>query len=82
MPVVFAGALVIARNVARPLADITRVTEQVAGGDASIAIPFSDRGDEIGALARSISVFQQAMQSNDALNRTVIDDAATRAVGH
>ena len=27
-----------------------------------VAIPFNDRGDEIGALARSISVFQQAMR--------------------
>ena len=77
-----AGALVIARNVARPLADITRVTEQVAGGDASIAIPFSERGDEIGALARSIGVFQQAMRHNEELNRTVVDDADMRARRH
>ena len=74
-----AGAIVIARGVARPLADITRVTEQVAGGDATVTIPFSDRGDEIGALARSIGVFQQAMRHNEELNRTVVDDADTRA---
>jgi methyl-accepting chemotaxis protein len=52
-----AGATLISRNVAKPIADITRITEAVAAGDASIAVPFSDRRDEIGALARSIAVF-------------------------
>ena len=74
-----AGAVVIARAVAKPLAAITRVTEQVAAGDAAIAIPFGDRSDEIGALARSIGVFQQAMRHNEELNRTVVDDADMRA---
>ncbi|MBI2713283.1 MAG: HAMP domain-containing protein [Rhizobiales bacterium] len=73
------GAFLIWRAVARPLAEITRVTEQVAGGDATVTIPFIDRGDEIGALARSIGVFQQAMRHNEELNRTVVDDADTRA---
>jgi methyl-accepting chemotaxis protein len=73
------GAVVIARNVAKPLAEITRVTEQVAANEAGVSIPFSTRGDEIGALARSIGVFQQAMRHNEELNRTVIDDANARA---
>ena len=73
-----AGAAVIARGVAKPLADITRVTEQVAAGEAGVAIPFSERGDEIGALARSIGVFKQAMRHNEELNRTVVDDAEQR----
>ena len=74
-----AGAVVISRYVARPLADITRVTEQVAAGQADVSIPFSDRGDEIGALARSIGVFKQAMRHNEELNRTVVEDAEARA---
>ena len=74
-----AGALVISRSVAKPIADITRVTEAVAAGDASISVPFSERSDEIGALARSIGVFQRAMRSNEELNRTVRGDAEMRA---
>ena len=74
-----AGTMVIWRGIAKPLADITRVTEQVAAGDAFVPIPFSDRGDEIGALSRSIGVFQQAMLNNEDLNRTVVDDAQARA---
>jgi methyl-accepting chemotaxis protein len=72
------GVLLISRGIVNPLTEITRVTETVAKGGDNISIPFRERGDEIGALARSIGVFQQAMQKNDALNRTVRDDAAMR----
>ncbi len=74
-----AGAWVISHSITRPIAEITHVTEAVAAGDASIAVPFGDRKDEIGALARSIAVFQRAMRSNEELNRTVRGDAETRA---
>jgi methyl-accepting chemotaxis protein len=74
-----AGVAIIARSVTRPIADITSITQAVAGGDGAIAIPFSDRRDEIGALARSIGVFQNAMRSNEELNRTVRNDANLRA---
>ena len=73
------GALVIYRLIARPLADVTRVTEAVAGGDAVLVVPYGDRHDEIGALARSISVFQDAMRRNVELNKTVRMDAEARA---
>jgi methyl-accepting chemotaxis protein len=74
-----AGAWVISHSVTRPIAEITHVTEAVAAGDASIAVPFGERRDEIGALARSIAVFQRALRSNEELNRTVRSDAETRA---
>jgi methyl-accepting chemotaxis protein len=73
-----AGAVVISRSVARPLAEITRVTEKVAVGESGVSIPYSERSDEIGALARTIGVFQQAMRHNEELNRTVVDDANAR----
>ncbi len=73
-----AGAVVITRSVAMPLAQITKVTEQVAAGDTGVAIPFGERGDEIGKLARTIGVFQQAMRHNEELNHTVVDDANSR----
>jgi methyl-accepting chemotaxis protein len=73
------GVLMISRGVVKPLSEITRVTEVVAKGDDNISIPFRDRSDEIGALARSIGIFQLAIQKNDALNRTVLEDAAMRS---
>jgi methyl-accepting chemotaxis protein len=71
------GALLIGRGVARPLAQITRVTETVAEGTAT-AIPYGSRRDEIGALARSIAVFQHAMHHNKELSDKVVGDAEAR----
>jgi methyl-accepting chemotaxis protein len=73
------GACIIWRSIARPLAAITHVTAQVAGGDVALAVPYGGRRDEIGALARSISVFQDAMRRNAELNKTVVSDAQARA---
>jgi methyl-accepting chemotaxis protein len=74
-----AGAYLIWRAVARPLARITRITETIAAGNAQVVVPFRDRGDEVGALARSIAVFQTAMGRNEELGRTVVEDAEARA---
>ena len=73
------GALIIARAVARPLARITRITQAVAAGKVERVVPYGERHDEVGALARSIEVFQQTMRKNEELNRTVLDDAQARA---
>lgn len=72
-----AGILIIMRAVVRPLAEITHVTEQVAEG-AAVAIPYGARRDEIGALARSIAIFQHAMRHNAELGRKVAQDAEAR----
>ena len=73
------GSMIIRSGIARPLSRITRVTEAVAGGTSEIAIPYSQRQDEIGALARSISIFQETMRHNAALARTVSEEGAARA---
>jgi len=73
-----AGIALIWRAVARPLNDITRVTEQVAGGAADVAVPYAERHDEVGALARSIVVFQSAMARNAELNRTIAEEVKAR----
>jgi methyl-accepting chemotaxis protein len=73
-----AGTILIRRGVAKPLAEITRVTEAVAEG-SPVAVPHGARRDEIGALSRSISVFQSAMQHNRQLTKTVTQEADMRA---
>jgi methyl-accepting chemotaxis protein len=71
------GALILRRAVVKPLAEIARVTEQVAEGNA-VPVPYGTRRDEIGALSRSISVFQHAMLHNKELNRTMVVETAAR----
>src|SRR4051794_35008958 len=74
-----AGGSIIQRSIARPLARITGVTTAVAGGESQVAVPYGERTDEVGALARSIAVFQETMRRNEELNRTVVHDAQSRA---
>ena len=76
--VVVIGVLIISRSVARPLSDITDTIKQVADGSEGIAVPHTGRGDEIGALARAIEIFQQAMDRNRNLNSQVLEDSRAR----
>lgn len=72
------GGLVIWRFVARPLAAITQVTGAVAAGHVEVAVPYGDRADEIGKLARAIGVFQHALRQNADLHRAVAAEADAR----
>jgi methyl-accepting chemotaxis protein len=73
------GAIIIWGAIARPLERVTLVTEAVAAGESEVRVPYRERSDEVGALARSIAVFQEAMRRNKELNRTVGDEAQARA---
>ncbi len=51
-----------ARGVARPLGLLTGVMARVAGGETEAEVPFLERGDEIGALARGLLVFRDSVR--------------------
>jgi methyl-accepting chemotaxis protein len=72
------GVLIISRSVARPLAVITATIKRVAEGAENVEVPHTDRADEIGALARAIRVFQEAMDGNRSLNTQVLQDSKAR----
>jgi methyl-accepting chemotaxis protein len=72
------GAIIIWRAITQPLGRITWVTEQVATGAKDIPIPHTERRDEIGALARSISVFRETMRRNEELHRSLEVEARAR----
>lgn len=78
LALVVIGIVIIARSIARPLASITATIKQVADGAENVVVPHSDRADEIGALARAIQVFQDAMGRNRNLASQVSHDAAAR----
>jgi methyl-accepting chemotaxis protein len=76
--VVIIGVLIISRSIARPLSLITDTIKRVADGAEGIEVPHADRGDEIGALARAIKIFQEAMDRNRNLNSRVLEDSKAR----
>jgi len=73
-------ALYVLKAVVRPIARISNTMRLVADGDLSRAIPFQDRTDEIGFLARALRVFRDnaieeqhlrvAKEGAEAANRT------------
>jgi methyl-accepting chemotaxis protein len=73
-----AGIYTIRRFVARPLTRIARLTERVAAGQLQETVPYVRRRDEVGALARSIEVFQDTMRRNEMLARTVREEGEDR----
>ena len=78
LALVVIGIVIIARSIARPLASITAAIKQVADGAENVVVPHSGRADEIGALARAIQVFQDAMGRNRNLASQVSQDSAAR----
>lgn len=54
--ILLAVGLLVARNIARPLAKITRAAEQIASGDPDVDLPDAGgRADEVGQLSRSFA---------------------------
>jgi methyl-accepting chemotaxis protein len=78
LAVVVIGVLIISRSVARPLSVITDTIKRVADGAEGVEVPHTNRADEIGALARAIKIFQEAMDRNRNLNSQVLEDSRSR----
>ncbi|MGO8921239.1 MAG: methyl-accepting chemotaxis protein [Stellaceae bacterium] len=52
------GAGAIGWSIARPITRVVAVMERLARGDGAIDIVYTDRRDEVGAMARSVQVFK------------------------
>ncbi|ASY65479.1 Methyl-accepting chemotaxis protein (plasmid) [Sinorhizobium sojae CCBAU 05684] len=66
-----AGLLLFRRRAVRPLAAMSSYMETLAAGDYGRAVPYSDRTDEIGAVAKSVGIFRQAaIERRNARERT------------
>jgi two-component system cell cycle sensor histidine kinase PleC len=59
----------ISRRIARPMARITATMRLVADGEMVCDVPFGDRADEIGELARALAVFRR-----NALEKRHVED--------
>src|SRR5690349_12916954 len=56
--VVLLASVVISRSVTKPLNVITDLTGRLAAGDQAFEVPYTARKDEIGGLAKALSVFK------------------------
>lgn len=71
------AAFGIARNITRPLRDLTRSVDRIRGGDYGISLTVQRR-DELGVLAEGLKHMQTAVQSRDqSIRRLAYEDTLT-----
>ncbi|MDP3854692.1 methyl-accepting chemotaxis protein [Phenylobacterium sp.] len=58
LAIVAGGVYGLTVGVVRPLRDLTRQMNQLAGGEVDIEVKSRDRADEVGEMARSLEVFR------------------------
>jgi methyl-accepting chemotaxis protein len=68
----------LSRSIGAPIRSITGTMNQLAGGDMNVAIPFADRRDEVGNMARAVEVFARNMRKNQELQAEAARDQAAR----
>ena len=72
------GVVVMRRCVVGPLSEIAAATELIAEGKTELVIPFTERTDEIGQLARAVQHFRDATCRNLELEQLEIGTAMQR----
>ncbi|MFN4311753.1 MAG: methyl-accepting chemotaxis protein, partial [Ferrovibrio sp.] len=62
-------AWLIGRNISRPIDAITQTMNRLSGGDLAVALPYQERHDEVGEMARAVAVFKRNAEDKVALER-------------
>ena len=57
----------IVSGVSTPIRSMTEAMQKIAGGDKTVAIPALERGDEVGAMAKTLEVFKASLIESDRL---------------
>ncbi len=71
LPVAIASAIVISRNITRPLSKLTVAADQMAQGAFDIDVP-ADRGDEVGQLSRAFSSMARSVGETQVQMRALL----------
>ena len=61
------ASFAVITGVARPIRRTTEVVNRLASGDREVAVSDTERGDEVGTLARALQVFKDNMIKAEAL---------------
>jgi len=71
------AAFWLARNITRPLQDLTQAVDQMRAGTYGVPLKVR-RGDELGVLAEGLQLMQTAVQSRDqSIRRLAYEDSLT-----
>jgi len=61
--VVITCQMLLSRSIARPVTALTRLMAELARGRNDVEVPGSERGDELGDMARAVVVFRDAAKA-------------------
>ena len=73
------GALLLGHGITRPLSALCGTLDSLAHGDRTAPVPFTDRHNEIGRIARAVEVLKTSAEEADRL-REDQEDAKRQAV--
>jgi len=69
----------IGRSISRPVTSITAVMDELARGNLEVAVPGADRGDELGAMAKSVLIFRDSARDRIRLEAEAKDQQSRSA---
>jgi methyl-accepting chemotaxis protein len=73
-----AVAILLARRIGRPIMGITATMTTLAGGDTEVAVPATNRSDEVGEIAKAVEVFKRNMIEAARLSALQAEEHASR----
>jgi methyl-accepting chemotaxis protein len=73
------GLLMASRSIARPLKALADTMQTIAGKDTEVVVPYVDRRDEIGVVARTLDVFRLMTAETMALQGEMAHAAEAKA---
>ena len=73
------GAVLFARrSITRPILDLSSVMDRLTKGDTAVTVAHAERKDEIGTMARAVSVLRESIEQVARLQQQERDAAAAR----
>lgn len=70
--------LVVGRGIGKSMSRLSDAMRRVADGDIATEIPYETRRDEVGEMARALSVFRQSIAERESLTRAAAEEAEGR----
>jgi methyl-accepting chemotaxis protein len=77
--VLIAVAIPLARGLVRPIGALTSAMDKLAGGDTAITVPALARRDEVGAMARALEIFKEAVIAKQEAEVAAVAEAEEKA---
>jgi methyl-accepting chemotaxis protein len=63
------SGIALSRGVAKPIINLNGSMQSLAQGNLLTAVPVTERGDEVGQMAKTVLVFKESMQRNEELRQ-------------